>query len=743
MDTATPLRLGQVDACVDEILARAGRRLVVGTPLGIGKPNQLLNALYRRAARDSAIELRIVTALSLSRPAPRRELERRLVEPLVERLFGVDYPDLDYVLDRRADRLPPNVTVHEFYLEPGRELNVASTQQSYISANFSDVLRDLEAYGVNVLMQLVAGPQPVDGVPCYSLSSNPDLGLDLLDAEARRRAEGRGSMMVIGQLNRHLPFMAGDAAVAADRFDVVVDSPELDFLPFAPPNEPVSTVDAWIGLYASSLVRDGGSLQLGIGALGDAIVALLCARHQENERYRQLAESAGLVERYGDLIDAWGGLAPFAQGVYAPSEMLVPGFLHLYRAGILARRVYPDAGLQRELDRQGRANSTEVSAELLRSLVGSGAMATRLDAAELARWQRLGVLAGDVVLEGGRLRRAATGLDVAADFDAEETLSGLAAGGLGEALRGGRLAHAGFFLGPRDFYETLRSMDPAERELFEMTRISFVNQLHGVLQSGIGGRDGEELKRAQRRHARFLNTGLVATLGGAVASDGLEDGRVLSGVGGQFDFVVMANALEDGRSVLMVRSVREQGRGGASSNVRFTYGHVTIPRPLRDIVITEYGIADLRGRDDREVALALLAIADSRFQEGLLAEARRAGKVRTSDRIPDRARRNTPQRLEDELAPFRREGMLPRFPFGTDLTEVEVVLARALRRLAARFERSRLPRPPSAAALGAMVSPPDSASPYLERMALDRPRGLRERALRAAVVWALIDDGAV
>jgi acyl-CoA hydrolase len=738
LDVAPPLRLGQLDSCVEEILTRVGRRLVVGTPLGIGKPNQLLNALYRRARSDASIDLRIITALSLSRPAPRGELERRLVAPLVERLFGAGYPDLEYVLDRRAGRLPPNVTVHEFYVEPGRELTVAHTQQSYISANFTDVLRDLEDHGVNVLMQLVAGPETVDGVPCYSLSSNPDLGLDLLDREARKRAQGRGSMMVVGQVNRRLPFMAGAAAVAAERFDVVVESPELDFLPFAPPNEPVSTVDAWIGLHASVLVRDGGSLQLGIGALGDAIAELLRERHLQNDRYRRLVERAGVADRYGGLVEAWGGLGPFDEGVYAPSEMLVPGFLHLYRAGILKRRVYPDVALQRTLDAGGRAADTTVSADLLRSLVAAGALGPRLDASELARWQRLGVLADDLALVGGRLRRPASALDLPADLGREDVLAQVAATGLGERLRGGRVAHAGFFLGPREFYEGLRSMPPAERELFEMTRISFVNQLHGGTADG----GAEELKRAQRRHARFLNTGLVATLGGAVASDGLDDGRVLSGVGGQFDFVAMANALDDGRSVLMIRSVREKGRD-ASSNVRFTYGHVTIPRALRDIVVTEYGIADLRGRDDREVALSLLAITDSRFQERLLAEAKRAGKVRAGDRIADRDRQNVPQRLEDELRPFRREGMLPTFPFGTDVTDVEVVLARALRGLAARRERSRLPRTPSWRALRAMAKPPRAAAPYLERMGLERARGGREKALRAVVTWALVEDGAV
>src|SRR5438067_12863894 len=128
-------------------------------------------------------------------------------------------------------------------------------------------------------------------------------------------------------------------------------------------------------------------------------------------------------------------------------------------------------------------------------------------------------------------------------------------------------------------------MDAAEREQTCMTGISDVNELYGE----------EGLKRLQRKAARFVNTGLIASLAGAVASDGLEDGRVLSGVGGQYNFVAMAHALEDGRSILMIRSTKEED-GRLHSNVRWNYGHVTIPRHLRDIVVTEYGIADLRGR---------------------------------------------------------------------------------------------------------------------------------------------------
>src|SRR5207247_133835 len=92
-----------------------------------------------------------------------------------------------------------------------------------------------------------------------------------------------------------------------------------------------------------------------------------------------------------------------------------------------------------------------------------------------------------------------------------------------------------------------------------------------------------------------------------------------------------------GRSIMMIRSTKEQD-GNVRSNIRWSYGHVTIPRHLRDMVVTEYGIADLRGRSDAEVIAALVEVADSRFQDELVKEAKRAGKISKSIAVPDDAR---------------------------------------------------------------------------------------------------------
>ena len=83
-----PEIFADVGQCVDAVLRRVGPRIVLATPLGIGNPNPLVNEFYRRALRDPRIDLTILTALSLLKPAAGSALEARLVTPLVARVFG-------------------------------------------------------------------------------------------------------------------------------------------------------------------------------------------------------------------------------------------------------------------------------------------------------------------------------------------------------------------------------------------------------------------------------------------------------------------------------------------------------------------------------------------------------------------------------------------------------------------------------------------------------------------------------
>jgi hypothetical protein len=62
------MRYDSVERAADAIVEQTGGDIVLGMPLGMGKPNPLANALYRRAVDDPRISLVIATALSLTRP---------------------------------------------------------------------------------------------------------------------------------------------------------------------------------------------------------------------------------------------------------------------------------------------------------------------------------------------------------------------------------------------------------------------------------------------------------------------------------------------------------------------------------------------------------------------------------------------------------------------------------------------------------------------------------------------------
>src|SRR5207244_2085384 len=183
----------------------------------------------------------------------------------------------------------------------------------------------------------------------YSLSCNPDLTLDAVPR--LREAERHGAKIaLLAQVNPNLPFMYGDAAVAPSYFDAVVDEPKYAFPLFGTPNEPVSTGEYLIALYVSALIRDGGTLQIGIGALEDAVTYALKLRHQQNDLYKDVFTNCGVSQRADKLTERIGGTGTFREGLYASSEMLVDGFIDLYRSGILKRKVYQNSGLQRLLN---------------------------------------------------------------------------------------------------------------------------------------------------------------------------------------------------------------------------------------------------------------------------------------------------------------------------------------------------------------------------------------------------------
>ncbi len=275
---------------------RVGKRLVVATNLGLGKPIQILNALYRRAKHDCSINLSILTALSFCRPTVDNDLGKRLFGPYLERVYS-DYEDLHYEIDRRAGVLPSNVRVIEFFFSAGSYLDNALAQRDFICSNYTHVIRDSLGYGINVVAMMMAKEAHEHGL--LSMSCNADLMHDLL-----RRLK---DVMVVGEINYNLPYMYGrEVEIDARRIDVLLENDEGGKRLFSMPKVLVSDQEFMIGIYVSSLIVDDGCLQVGIGSLNDAIVYSLNMRHKKNRQYVDLLAELGISENESAIFEHFG-----------------------------------------------------------------------------------------------------------------------------------------------------------------------------------------------------------------------------------------------------------------------------------------------------------------------------------------------------------------------------------------------------------------------------------------------------
>jgi acetyl-CoA hydrolase len=116
-------------------------------------------------------------------------------------------------------------------------------------------------------------------------------------------------------------------------------------------------------------------------------------------------------------------------------------------------------------------------------------------------------------------------------------------------------------------------------------------------------------------HLRAINSAIEVDLSGQVNAE-VANGQYIGAVGGQVDFVRGANAAPHGRSIIALPATAKQGQisriVGTLAN-----GTVTSLRSDADLVVTEFGIAELRGKTLAERARRMIAIAAPQFQESL------------------------------------------------------------------------------------------------------------------------------
>jgi acyl-CoA hydrolase len=122
-----------------------------------------------------------------------------------------------------------------------------------------------------------------------------------------------------------------------------------------------------------------------------------------------------------------------------------------------------------------------------------------------------------------------------------------------------------------------------------------------------------------------INGALAIDIHGQVVADTISGGQ-FSGIGGAEDFVAGAGLELSDRSLICLPSTFEKD-GVLQSRIVPWFGPgavITTPRHQVDVIITEYGAAELEGRTVRERGEALAAIAHPQFRDGLLAAASRS-----------------------------------------------------------------------------------------------------------------------
>jgi acyl-CoA hydrolase len=127
-----------------------------------------------------------------------------------------------------------------------------------------------------------------------------------------------------------------------------------------------------------------------------------------------------------------------------------------------------------------------------------------------------------------------------------------------------------------------------------------------------------------------INGALAVDIHGQVVADTISGGQ-FSGIGGAEDFVAGAGLELSDRSLICLPSTFTKD-GALQSRIVPWFGPgavITTPRHQADVIITEYGAAELEGLTVRERGEALAAIAHPQFRDELLAAAERASKGRS------------------------------------------------------------------------------------------------------------------
>ncbi len=150
---------------------------------------------------------------------------------------------------------------------------------------------------------------------------------------------------------------------------------------------------------------------------------------------------------------------------------------------------------------------------------------------------------------------------------------------------------------------------------------------------------------AQHNNMTAINSALEITLTGQATAESI--GKVFySGIGGQANFMRGAVLARNGKTILTLRSTAADGT--VSRIVPFLTEGASVTLNMGDVqyVVTEYGIAYLHGKNIRERAMGLIAIAHPKFRQWLIEEAKKLNIIFSDQAFISGARGEYPEDLE-------------------------------------------------------------------------------------------------
>jgi acyl-CoA hydrolase len=162
----------------------------------------------------------------------------------------------------------------------------------------------------------------------------------------------------------------------------------------------------------------------------------------------------------------------------------------------------------------------------------------------------------------------------------------------------------GFALGTREWYEYVD-----DNPIFSFQPNGYCNDSSVI---------------AQNDNVVAINSAIEVDLSGQVVSDSVGD-RIVSGFGGQLDFMRGAARSRGGKPVIAITSTASQGTiSRIVPRIKNGAGVVTTRADVH-YVVTEYGVAYLHGKNLRQRAEALIEIAHPKFREELNLHLREMG----------------------------------------------------------------------------------------------------------------------